>query len=109
MFFYFIIFEGGGTTIKSCLGHIWPAAVLTKMSPQSAFEEILLYRSTAYILSDAVLAPSYQYTVQRHIHSHQLEDILKKVENQTVAVHIDFDSIGNIVGQQLFGFPPSSK
>ncbi len=78
------------------------------MSPRSAFEEILLYRSTAHILSAAVLAPSYQYTVQRTftftIHSHQLEDILKKVENQTVAVHIDFDSIGNIVDQQLFGF-----
>ncbi len=24
-------------------------------------------------------------------------------------VHIDFDSIGNTVDQQLFGFPPSSK
>ncbi len=74
------------------------------MSPLSAFEEILLYRATAHILSVAV-----QYTVLCHRHSHQLEDILKKVENQTVAVHIDFDSIGNIVDQQLFDFPPSSK
>ncbi len=79
------------------------------MSPQSAFEEISLYRATAHILSAAVLAPPYQYTVQCHRHLHQLEDILKKVENQTVAVHIDFGSIGNIVDQQLFGFPPSSN
>ncbi len=65
------------------------------------------YSTLSIILSAAVLAPPYQYTVQRHRHSHQLEDILKKVENQTVAVHIDFDSIGNTEDQQLFGFPPS--
>ncbi len=71
LFFTSIIFEGGGTTIKSCLGHIWPAAALIKMSPQSVFEEISLYRATAHILSAAVLVPLYQYTVQRHRHSHQ--------------------------------------
>ncbi len=37
-------------------------------------------------------------------YSHQLEDILKKVENQTVAVHIDFDSIGNIVDSNCLVF-----
>ncbi len=65
-FFTSMIFEGGGTTIKSCLGHIWPAAALIKMSPRSAFEEISLFLATAHILSAAVLAPLYQYTVQRH-------------------------------------------
>ncbi len=40
VFFTSIIFEGGGTTIKSCLGDIWPAAALIKMIPRSAFEEI---------------------------------------------------------------------
>ncbi len=29
--------------------------------------------------------------------------------NQTVLVNIDFDSIGNTVDQQLFGFPPSTN
>ncbi len=43
------------------------------MSPQSAFKEILYYRSTAHILSAAVLAPTSQYTVQRDIHSHQCQ------------------------------------
>ncbi len=38
-----------------------------KMSPRSAFEEISLYLATAHILSAAVLALLYQYTVQRHI------------------------------------------
>ncbi len=33
------------------------------MSPRSAFEEISLYLATAHILSAAVLAPPYQYTV----------------------------------------------
>lgn len=37
------------------------------MSPQYAFKEILLYRSTAHSLSAAVLAPLYQYTVIRDI------------------------------------------
>ncbi len=101
LFFTSIIFEGGGTTIKSSLGHIWPAAVLIKMSSRSAFEEISLYCATAHILSAVVLASPYQYTVQRHKHSHQFEDTLKKEENQTVAVHIDFDSIGN---QQVLWF-----
>ncbi len=55
------------------------------MSPRSAFEEISLNPSTAHILSAAVLAPPYQYTVQHHIHSHQYEDILKNAGNQTVA------------------------
>ncbi len=71
LFFTSIIFEGGGTTIKSCLGQIWPAAALIKMSPLCVFEEISLYHATAHILSAAVLALPYQYTVQRHIHSHQ--------------------------------------
>ncbi len=35
------------------------------MSPRSVFEEISLYRATVHILSAAVLAPPYQYTVQR--------------------------------------------
>ncbi len=39
------------------------------MSPRSAFEEISYYRSTAHITSVAVLAPPYQDTVQREIHS----------------------------------------
>ncbi len=30
-------------------------------------------------------------------------------ETKQLLVHIDFDSIGNTVDQQLFGFPPSSK
>ncbi len=29
--------------------------------------------------------------------------------SKQLLVHIDFDSIGNTVDQQLFGFPPSSK
>ncbi len=70
-FFTSIIFEGGGTNIKSCLEHIWPAAALIKMSPRSVFEEISFYRATDHILSAAVLVPPYQYTVQRHKHSHQ--------------------------------------
>ncbi len=54
------------------MAHIWlPAAALIKMSPRSAFAEIWLYRATAHILSAAVLAPPYQYTVQHHKHSHQ--------------------------------------
>ncbi len=69
----------------SCLGHIWLAAALIKISPRSAFEEISLCLGTAHILSAAVLVLPYQCTLQRHIHSHQFEDILKKVENQTVA------------------------
>ncbi len=71
LFFTSIISEGEGTTIQSCLGHIWPAAALIKMSPRSVFEEISLYLATAHILSAAVLAPPYQYTVQRHRQSHQ--------------------------------------
>ncbi len=70
LFFTSIIFEGG-TTIKSRLGHIWPSAALIKMSPRSVFEELSLDRATAHILSAAVLAPPYQYTVQHHKHSHQ--------------------------------------
>ncbi len=68
LFFTSIIFEGG-TTIKSRLGHIWPSAALIKCP--SVFEELSLDRATAHILSAAVLAPPYQYTVQHHKHSHQ--------------------------------------
>ncbi len=72
LFFTSIIFEGGGHNNKILLrAPIWPAMALIKMSPRSAFEEISLYLATAHILSAAGLAPPYQYTVQRHIYSHQ--------------------------------------
>ncbi len=90
VFFYFHNIWGRGHNNKILLrAPIWPAAALIKMSPQSAFEEILLHLATAHILSAAVLAPPYQYTVQRDINK---KIFWRRWKTKQLLVHIDFDS-----------------
>ncbi len=108
--FLFILFLLQGWTRGVRYDDFWSCMI--KMSPQSAFEEILLYRATAHIPDSKHCwprsrptsgphgfhtgqmwagsgpklccclgfyqlqfwrRPPYQYTVQRHIHSHQCE------------------------------------
>ncbi len=77
-FFNFHNIWGRGHNNKILLrASIYPAAALVKTSPQSVFEEILLYQLQFWQPCINIL--------YNNIHSHQLEDILKKVENQTVA------------------------
>ncbi len=70
-FFYFHNTWGRGHNNKILLGAHLAISGPDKDVSWSAFEEIWLYRATAHILSAAVLVPPYQYTVQRHKHSHQ--------------------------------------